>query len=192
MIVATMKRAGRLLAGLLLVMAGMATAANLEPARIDAYIASLADVRALGDELKAEGKAAFLAGQIMPAEGDAFDPHSRAVEALQRDEPDYFSRLEALVLEHGFTSAHSWAIAGDRIVLAYGAEKVAAESPQMLVLAAQSGPEQEMLMQALPAPQREQLKQALVIARALAQVPDADRAAVKPYIGQLDTLFGQP
>lgn len=190
MSVATMRARG-VLASLLFIVTSAATAASLEPARIDAYIASLDAVRVLGDELKAQGKEAFLSRQIMPGAGDTFDPHVRAIEALQRDEPDYYSRLQALVLEQGFTSAHSWAVTGDRIVLAYGAEKVAAESPQMLALAAQSGPEQEMLMQALPAPQREQLKQALVIARALAQVPSEDRAAVKPYIGQLDRLFGQ-
>lgn len=188
----TLNRVNGWLAALLLVAAGVAHAASLEPVRVEAYIASLKDVRSLGDELKAEGKQGFLARQIMPVDGENFDPHQRAVEALQQDEPAYYDRLEAQVLTHGFTSAQSWAQAGDRIVLAYGAVKVAAESPQMLALAAQSSPEQELLMQALPAEQREQLKQALVIARALAQVPEADRLAVQPYIGQLDTLFGQP
>lgn len=169
-----------------------AQAAALESARIEAYIASLEAVRELGDELKAAGKQNLLARQIMPRAGERFDPHQRAIRALKRDEPAYYARLEERVLPHGFTSANSWASAGDRIVLAYGAVKVAAESPQMLALAGQGVAEQEILLQSLPQAQREQLQQALVIARALAAVPEADRVAVQPYIGRLDELFSQP
>ncbi|WP_432696707.1 hypothetical protein ACQUQP_19570 [Marinobacterium sp. YM272] len=185
------KLLNQVLAALLLLMLSSVTLAELAPVRIEAYIDSLTDVRELGDQLKAEGKEAFLAGKIMPGAGERFDPHQRAVSVLKRDEPGYYAELGKRVVPRGFTSAESWARTGDQVVLAYGAAKVAAESPQMLALAAQSGPEQELLMQALPPKQREQFKQALVIARALAQVPAADREAVTPYVGQLDQIFNQ-
>lgn len=163
----------------------------LEPERIEAYIASLKEVRALGDQLKAEGKQDFLARKIMPGAGESFDPHRRAVSALKANEPQYYSALEERVRPQGFTGADSWALTGDRIVLAYGALKVIAESPQMLALAAQSGPESELLLQTLPEPQRAQLQQALVIAKALSRVPEGDKVAVRPYVAQLDKLFSQ-
>jgi len=174
----------------LLLISSLATA-ELAPPRIEAYIASLGEVRVLGDELKAEGKQGLLARQIMPRAGEPFDPHLGAVRTLKRDEPGYFSRLEQSVLRQGFTSADSWARTGDQIVLAYGAVKVSTESPQLLVLAGQSGPEQELLLQALPEQQRAQLRQAMVVARALSKVPEADKNAVRPYVGQLDKLFSQ-
>lgn len=176
----------------LLIVSTFALAAPLEGARIEAYIASLAAVRELGDELRAQGKEDFLAAQILPGKGETFDPHRRAVAALRAEDPVWLERLEAAVLPQGFTSADSWAAAGDRIVLAYGAVKVEAESPQMLLLAGQGEAEQEMLLQSLPSEQRELLRQALGIARALAQVPAADRQAVRPWVGQLDQLFGAP
>ncbi|KEA64651.1 hypothetical protein ADIMK_1104 [Marinobacterium lacunae] len=190
-----LKSSGGVLSRVVLVgvlcLTSMSALAELAPARIEAYIASLAEVRAMGDQLKAEGKQDLLARQIMPRAGEAFDPHQRAIRALKRDEPAYFARLEKSVLTQGFTSADSWAHTGDQIVLAYGAVKVSAESPQMLALAAQGGPEQELLLQTLPAQQRAQLQQALVVAKALSKVPEADRRAVRPYVGQLDKLFSQ-
>ncbi|MBV1786837.1 hypothetical protein KQ940_02090 [Marinobacterium sp. D7] len=181
----------RILAFLALLLATSMAAAELAPARIEAYIASLSSVRELGDQLKAEGKQELLARQIMPRAGEPFDPHQRAVRTLNRDEPNYFVRLEKSVLQQGFTSVDSWAKTGDQIVLAYGAVKVSAESPQMLALAARSGPEQELLLQTLPEPQQGQLRQALVVAKALARVPEADKRAVRPYVGQLDNMFSQ-
>lgn len=183
------KTLNQTLTALVLLLASNLAMAELAPVRIQAYIDSLDEVRVLGNQLKAEGKQAFLAGQIMPREGQSFDPHQRAVSALKRDEPAYYSKLESSVSKKGFTSAESWAQTGDRIVLAYGAVKVAAESPQILAMAAQSGPDQEMLLMALPEKQRAQLKQALLIAKALAAVPEADRVAVKPYVGTLDKVF---
>ncbi|GGC04784.1 hypothetical protein GCM10011352_33680 [Marinobacterium zhoushanense] len=181
-----------ILAFLTLMSVSSMAAAELAPARIEAYIASLSTVRELGDQLKAEGKQDLLARQIMPRAGEPFDPHQRAVQTLRRNEPDYYTRLESNVLRQGFTSADSWARTGDQIVLAYGAVKVSAESPQMLALAARSGPEQEILLQTLPEPQQGQLRQALVVAKALARVPEADKRAVRPYVAQLDKLFSQP
>ncbi|MBS99917.1 MAG: hypothetical protein CMI01_14720 [Oceanospirillaceae bacterium] len=180
---------------LLLVLAAMLLTtpvrAALEPARIEAYIATLPAVRELGETLKSEGKQAFLARQIMPRAGEPFDPHHRAVQALQQGEPDYFRQLESTVLAQGFTSATSWANTGDQVVLAYGAVKVSAESPEMLALSQQGKAQRDMLLQTLPPQQREQLRQALTIADALAQVSGADREAVRPYIAELDRLFAQ-
>ena len=95
------------------------------------------------------------------------------------------------MLAQGFTSATSWANTGDQVVLAYGAVKVSAESPEMLALSQQGKAQRDMLLQTLPPQQREQLRQALTIADALAQVSGADREAVRPYIAELDRLFAQ-
>ncbi|MBV0932580.1 hypothetical protein [Marinobacterium weihaiense] len=164
-------------------------AAPLEAASIDAYVGSLTDVRPFGERLQAEGKGGFLAREVMPRAGQRFDPHRRAVEALRREQPDEFARLEQLLRPYGFTSPNSWARLGDRVVLAYGAVKADAESPEILLLARQAEGMNPQLLQLLPPEQRVELEQALLVARALAQVPAQDKARVRPFIARLDRAF---
>lgn len=164
-------------------------AAGLEPLRIEAYLETLAAVRALGERMQAAGQGALLIREITPRPGQAFDPHRRAVRALAREHPARLAELNALVQQRGFTSADSWARVGDRVVLAYGAVKATAESPELLLLAQQLQGLDPQLLQALPPQEQAELQLALVIAQALAQVPEADRRQIQPYIGRLDRLL---
>jgi hypothetical protein len=166
-------------------------ASTLEPMAIEAYIDSLKAVRQLGEKLQAEGQRGFLEREIVPREGQPFDPHARAVKTLQRDFAADYQALGQIVRRHGFTSAESWAALGDRIVLAYGAIKAEAESPTILQLARQGQGIDAQLLQLLPPAQRRQMAQAVSMARALAQVPAADKRAVRPYTARLDHVFSQ-
>lgn len=166
-------------------------AAALEELRVEAYLESLDAVKQMGERMKAAGQGAFLAREVMPRAGETFDPHQRAVMALKRENAEYFSSLNGIVQQHGFTSPDSWALAGDRIVLAYGAIKAESESPEILQLAKQMQGMDPQMLQLLPPENRVQVEQALVIAEALARVSEADKQQVLPYIARLDRAFSQ-
>ena len=167
-------------------------ASALTPASIEAYIDSLPAVRQLGEKLQSEGKQSFLEREITPRSGELFDPHSRGVKALQRESAGDYAELSRIVRQQGFTSAESWALTGDRVVLAYGAIKAEAESPEILQLAQQMQGMDPQMLQLVPPQMRQQMEQAVSIARTLAQVPQADRHNVQPYVARLDQIFSQP
>jgi hypothetical protein len=167
-------------------------ASALTPASIEAYINSLPAVRQLGEKLQSEGKQSFLEREITPRNGERFDPHSRGVKALQRESAGDYAELSRIVRQQGFTSAESWALTGDRVVLAYGAIKAEAESPEVLQLAQQMQGMDPQMLQLVPPQMRRQMEQAVSIARTLAQVPAADRHQVQPYVARLDRIFAQP
>lgn len=169
-----------------------AQASTLGQTAIEAYIDSLELVRQLGERLQSEGKHGFLEREITPRNGELFDPHTRGVKALQRESADDYSELGRIVRQYGFTSAESWALTGDRVVLAYGAIKAEAESPEILQLAQQMQRMDPQMLQLVPPEMRQQMEQAVSIARTLAQVPAADKRSVRPYTAQLDRVFSQP
>jgi len=175
---------------LLLPLQGQASV--LSQTSIEAYIQSLGPVRKLGEKLQAEGKQSFLEREITPRNGELFDPHTRGVKALQRESGKDYAELSRLVRQHGFTSAESWALTGDRVVLAYGAVKAEAESPEILRLAQQMQGMDPQMLQLVPPEMRQQMEQAVSIARSLALVPAEDKVSVRPYVGQLDRIFSQP
>jgi len=175
----------------LLVLIPAVRAASLDQAAIEAYVSSLEPVKALGERLQSEGRQNFLEREVLPRSGEPFDPHRRGVVALQRDSADDYRELTRIVQQHGFTSAESWALTGDRVVLAYGALKAEAESPEVLQMAAQMKDMDPAMLQLLPPEARQQMDQALAIARAIASVPQADRAVVRPYLARLDQLFSR-
>lgn len=166
-----------------------ASSAPLEPARIEAYLKTLVEVRQFGERLQAEGKGDFIVREITPRAGESFDPHRRAVEALRREQPADYAALAQRLHRYQFTSPNSWALLGDRVVLAYGAVKVESESPEVLLLAQQMQGVDPAMLQLLPPQSRVEVEQALLIAQALARVPTQDKQTVRPYIARLDRAF---
>lgn len=166
-------------------------AAVLEKQQVDAYLDTLDEVKQLGERMKSSGLGAFLEREIMPRAGEAFDPHQRAVMALKREHADQHQALMRIVQRRGFISPESWALVGDRVVLAYGAIKVESESPAILQLARQMQGADPQFMQLLPPEQRFQVEQAMLIAKVLSRVPEADKQQVRPHIARLDRVFSQ-
>ncbi len=166
-------------------------AAALGPQQVEAYLSSMDEVKQLGERMQAAGQGDFLAREVRPQAGEAFDPHQRAVRALKREYADRYAQLNQIVQQRGFTSPESWALVGDRVVLAYGAIKAESESPDMLQLARQMQGVDPQMLNLLPPEQRVQVEQALAIAKALARVPEADKHQVRPHIARLDRVFSQ-
>ncbi len=166
-------------------------AAALDQLQVEAYLDSLDEVKQLGERMQAAGQGAFLAREVSPRSGQPFDPHQRAVMALKREHAEHYGQLERIVRQRGFTSPESWALVGDRVVLAYGAIKAESESPEMLQLAQQMRGVDPQMLQLLPPDQRLQVEQALAVAESLAQVSEADKQQIRPHIARLDRVFSQ-
>lgn len=165
-------------------------AAGLTAQSVEAYLETLPQVRVLADELEASGKGDLLMKEVMPG-AEAFDPHQRGARVLREKEPEAYERLQGIVTENGFTSVDNWAQTGDRVVLAYGAVKVEAESPEILALAQSGAGLDPAMLQMLSPEMRVQMEQAIMMAKAIAQVPAADRDMVRPYIARLDQAYQQ-
>ncbi len=165
-------------------------AAGLTSDAVEAYLETLPEVRVLADELEASGKGDLLMKEVMPGT-ETFDPHQRGARVLQQKEPDVYGRLQRIVTNKGFTSVDNWAQTGDRVVLAYGAVKVEAESPEILALAQSGAGLDPAMLQMLNPEMRAQMEQAIMMAKAISQVPVADRDTVRPYIGRLDQAYQQ-
>jgi len=176
---------------LLLTLLPVARAEPLQQLSVEAYVNSLEAVRQLGERMQAEGRQDFLQQEVLPNGDEPFDPHQRGVKLLARESSDDYRELSEVVRQHGFTSAESWARVGDRVVLAYGAIKAEAESPEILQMASQMEAMDPQMLELLPPDVRRQMDQALAIARAIAAVPQADREQVRPFVGQLDRIFSR-
>jgi len=165
-------------------------AAGLNTTAVEAYLETLPEVRVLADEMHAQGHGDFFEPEITPGMG-TFDPHVRGVTALEREHASMHARLGTIVRDKGFTSAQSWAETGDRIIITYGAVKVEAESPELLALAQSGSTMDPAMLQLLNPEMRMQMEMAMMAAKALAQVSEADKQLIRPYIARLDQAFEQ-
>ncbi len=170
--------------GAFFIFAGEVLAADHEPltdAKIKNFIASMEGVKALGQELDAAGKTQALEIDALPKAGEEFRPYTKSVAALKAKHPDDHRRLAALVKEHGF-SVDSWAETGDRVMVAYVAEK-AAERPESLAHAQAMDP---AMLSMVPPEMRAQMEGVMAMMEAVKNAPAADRAALRPHMAALD------
>ncbi|MEQ8936396.1 MAG: hypothetical protein RIE56_11460 [Amphiplicatus sp.] len=170
--------------GAVFILAGAAFAADPAPltdAKIKNFIASMESVKALGHELEASGKTDTLEIDAMPKAGEEFRPYTKSVAALKEKHPADHQRLAALVKPHGF-SVDSWAETGDRVMIAYMAEKVA-EHPESLAHAQAMDP---AMLSMVPPEMRAQMEGAMAMMETVKKAPAADRAALRPHMAALD------
>ncbi|MBB5517575.1 hypothetical protein [Amphiplicatus metriothermophilus] len=177
------------LAGLAALFAAAAFAAAPDVARaplkgeaVERFIATMAEVEAFGDALEASGRLEALKLQTQPRLGEPFAPFSNTVEALAANHPDEHARLAGIVRPHGFTPA-SWGETGDRIILAYLAEKMAQEDPEAM---AQMAAMDRSMLDQLPPEMKTQMEAVFAMMETVRDADPADRAAVRPYLGALD------
>lgn len=170
--------------GVFFVLAGEVLAADHEPltdVKIRNFIASMEGVKALGQELEAAGKTQALEIEALPKAGEEFQPYTKSVAALKAKHPDDHRRLAALVKEHGF-SLDNWAETGDRVMVAYVAEKAAAR-PEGLAHAQAMDP---AMLSMAPPEMRAQMEGVMAMMEAIKKAPAADRLALKPHMAALD------
>lgn len=168
-----------------------ANADTLQQSSVNAYIATLEDVKVFTDQLRQAGEQDAIIQNIRPALGESFDPHQRMARVLQQKYPAELTKLNAIVAKQGFTSASSWARVGDRVVVVYGALKANQIDPQVMQLAQQPVEQQMMMLQMVPAQHRANVSSALALAHAIGTVTAQERELVAPHVAQLDKIFKQ-
>lgn len=108
-----------------------ASIAPLTANEVAQFVASLDDVRPLGEALLGAGKASALALDRLPSRWRSYTVYGDAVAKLHRKFPADYNSLAGLVAPRGY-SPESWARTGDRVLVAYLAGKLEAQNPGIL------------------------------------------------------------
>lgn len=173
--------------GALFVMFSPALAQTATPLTADEatrFVASLEETHAFGDALEKSGRADTLdIGAPRPGEG--FKPYSSAVKALKEQQPADHARLAAIVKPHGFT-AESWGAVGDKVVIAYLAEKMERENPDAMKEMQAMDP---AMLEQVPPEMKAQILGAMALVEAANNAPENDRETVRPLMDELDAVM---
>lgn len=149
------------------------------------FVASLAAVDSLGDELQAQGKIENLNVDAKPKAGEAFKPYSNAVTALSKTYPADHAKLVKAVKAHGF-SANDWGLVGDRVMIAYMAVKMEEDDPQAMAM--MEGMDASML-EMMPPEMRTQMEGAFAMMETVKNAPEADKQAIASVKPKLDAYM---
>lgn len=149
------------------------------------FVDSLEDIDPIADEINAnpEFEAAF---DPVPALGKPFAPYTTGLAVMKDQMPDLHQRVTAIAKKHGFKPAQ-WASAGDKVLLAYLATEVDGQQMDMAEIKAM---DPAMLDQA-PPQMRAQIERIFAMIEAVENVPDADKAAIRPVMQQLEKYMAE-
>lgn len=165
-----------------------ADSAALTGGEVTRFIATLDDVKALSDEM---GPETDLMMQ-QPSADVAFQPCTDTVVGLREKYPAGYAKLETIAAAEGF-SADQWGLTGDRVMRAYIVEKMEAENPGAAAKAAEGAKKMAAMdpkmLAMMPPGAKEQMDASLALMKVFEATPEGDRAAVRPYLTELDTVF---
>ncbi len=115
-------------------------------------------------------------------------PFSRAVESMQNYAG--YKEMTRVIADKGFSDVNQWAAFGDRVMRAYGAIKLATEAPKVDAQMAQAMKELENsgLSDAQKKMMMEVMGSANKVMDSFKDVPESDRAAVKPHLQRLEGM----
>ena len=179
----------RVLFFLLLLMVSLhGHAAGLSSQQIENYIASVPGLREWNDQFEAPVQDAMdnssASGQ--PMMGNPYDMVRSALESA-----GLMEQFSQIVAQYGFRNAAEYFNVADRILRAYLAFQMSEQDLDSRVQEAM----QELENANLPDAQKQQMMQLLKsqmgIVSSMAESDPADKAAVEPYLGQLDQAFDQ-
>ena len=149
------------------------------------FAKTLPAVDVIGDKLTAEGKGDEMELAARPKAGEDFKPYSKAVAALKKSEPAHFASLKSAIKPHGF-SVDNWGPIGDRVMMAYLAVTMEQEDPRTLAM--MEGMDKSML-DMVPPEMRAQLETTFAMMETVRNVPEDDKAAVRPHKKMLDEVL---
>jgi len=164
-------------------------AGTLSDAQVQNFIGTMKGVQKMGRHMKAEGKNDVVSDQVRHAMAtkSEFTPFSTSVETLKAQLPDQYKELTKIVTEQSFSSAEDWGKTGDQVIAAYISEKMlssSAQTPEQIK--AQMDPK---MLEQMPPNLRAQMEQTFAMMNKVLEVPEADRAVVRPYMDQIDQDF---
>ena len=175
-------------AGLVLLFTtGAAAESPLTTDQAKRFIATLAPLDALGDELEAQGKVEAMQVDTAPKAGEAFAPYTKAVAALKDKFPGDYAKLAKVAKAQNF-SAEEWGAVGDRVMIAYMALKMREQDPKTTAM--MQGMDKSML-DMVPPDMRAQLEQTFAMMETVKNAPEADIAAITPLKADLETYMNK-
>lgn len=181
----------RLIAALMVILfAGPVFAGESHPLtedQVKRFIAAIDDVQAFGDEMEKTGRNILSDTDTAPAMGEAYHPYGKALAALKEKAPADYAKLSGIVRRHGFKEAESWGETGDKVIVAYLAEKAAKENPDYMKQMEAMDPS---MLDKMPPEMKAQMAAAMAMMQAVKSAPAADRATVRPFLDELEAGFG--
>ncbi|MGM0451345.1 MAG: hypothetical protein ACQERE_10970 [Pseudomonadota bacterium] len=165
-----------------------AAAEPLNDERIEGFLGSLEDLESLGERTENTEMFEDMGQEIQEStrEGD-FRPMSMMVEKMR--DHSMHGEFADVVSEHGFDRPEDWADTGDRIMRAVAAmelkgqeqEDVQAEMDEMMKQMENNPNVSEQQRERM----RQQMEQAMAGMKAMADAPQEDIEAVRPYRDQI-------
>lgn len=172
-------------AALVLLLATLpAIAQPLSDARIERFIASLSDLDQLAERVEQTDMFGSMGQEIQKAarEGE-FRPMRLMVEKMR--DHDMHGEFASMVSGHGFERAEDWADTGDRIMRAMTAMELEKHNQDDVQARMSTMMEQMKNNPNISKEQRkrmrQQMEQAMAGMKAMADAPEADVKAVRPY-----------
>lgn len=168
----------------MLAVAMMATAAPLNDTRIEGFLNSLEDLETLGERTQDLEMFESMGQEIEASarEGD-FRPMSLMVEKMRGH--SMHEAFADIVSRHGFDRPKDWANTGDRVMRAMAAIELKGQKQGNVQAEMEAMMERMENNPDIPEQQRkrmrEQMEQAMVGMKAMADAPQADVEAVRPY-----------
>ncbi|MEQ8691034.1 MAG: hypothetical protein RIC89_09410 [Pseudomonadales bacterium] len=161
---------------------------SFNTSNVGKFISSLSEVQKVSDKY---GHPDSLGGDgmdIKQSMARAQAPFSSSIPELQSYAG--YDEVVTIIESSGFGDINQWAAFGDRVMRAYGAIKLASEAPDVNEQMAQARKQLENsgLTEAQKKMLLEVMGSANQVMDTFKDVPQADRAAVKPHVEKLDNL----
>ena len=151
------------------------------------FVETLPALDAMGKELEESGRFEALNARTKPEAGKPFKPYSNAVVALKEEYPAEHARLGTLVGKHGF-KAEEWGAIGDRVMVAYFAERMERENPGAMK---QMEAMDASMLEMMPAHVQDQMGAVMSLITAVKNSPAEDRKAIKAVAADLDKFMDE-
>ncbi|MEL6362163.1 MAG: hypothetical protein AAFR21_13880 [Pseudomonadota bacterium] len=168
-----------------LIWAGPALAGDKALTTADAkkFTASLPAATELGEGFKEKGVDLFNSTEPKLAADGTFKPYSTLLLEMKDAHPAEYRQVNAMAKSAKFSNAVEWASVGDRVMLAYIADKMPPNAGAMM-----SAMTPEM-MAMMPPETRAKLETSKAVMSAVDNVPQADKDALEPVMADLDAAL---
>ncbi len=151
--------------------------------QVGAFIASHAALRAMQEKYAAE-----FSGANKPGAANPFGAVMASIKASQG-----YDEFETAIEKHGFDNVEQWAVVANRVTMAYMAIAMEAQGAQMKAQLDQARKQLEADTTMPPEQKKMMLQQMEASAGMMTglNVSEADKAAVRPRLGELEKVMGR-
>ncbi len=155
--------------------------------KINSFLSTIEEVKALSDEMSPEGKKQLTDIQASAMQGNDFTPYRSGVTILKKSYPYDYTKLSDTVGSYGFNSPENWAQTGDDMMAAYVSVKMGDTAQQtMKSMSANMNPE---MMAMLPPEAKATIQKTKAMLNTLEKVPAENKKVVAPLMDKIETTM---